>query len=638
MKDGYYLSTYIYIDELAHLLDVKIRHDQNIALFEKKGNVVELVHYWELERVTGLKKHANTFYNVKSAKRFINKLLKKYNCDISDMVEIWGTPQLSNNDRYLVTDITDNLTCHSIYHLYSAMLSDSEKFYKDNTLAFSVDAGPDAVLEIDANDRHFYAGAVVRNGEIKLSKVSSPGRLWSYCKRKFNIQEGTLMALATASNTAFIADYSEYMELTDKNSYGQAKLYVDSIYKLAVEAISKNELTLYTGLDERFTIKENLLSMVGKVIQRTSEKIMEKNIFYFIEEFNINPIEYNLSITGGFALNCPTNTYLMNKFNFKSFYTVPCVSDCGLSLGIGLYSFSKDFDVEFKLKNAYYGDEDTLENDDLNNEYLEFIKSIKEVNGDDFISDLEEHPIVWFNGRAEMGPRALGNRSILASPKTLKTTEILNNLKQREWWRPVAPIILNEYVGKYFNEKNESPYMLRVHSADNNSKENIPAVLHLDGTARIQTIDEANQPLLYKLIKYYGDTRGEYVICNTSLNDNNEPIINKIEEAFNFALRKNISVIYINGIRLELKNHDKYIDDKPKQRDLKEFNMFSITEKENLIDNLNPINLTKDEYCCYLENRNLFPDFKMEDKSSVRRVQMVYKMITTSYGEIFDRN
>lgn len=637
MRDGYYLSAFIFIDELSHLMDVKVRHDQNISLFHKKGDYIKLIHFWELERITGVKKHATTFYDLDSAIKFINKLLGRYNCTIDDMNEIWGTPQLATSKRYL---FNSDISCHSIYHLYSGMMSDSEKFYNDRIMAFSADAGPDAVIEHDASEKYFYSGAIVNNGNIEIRKISSPGRLWSYSKRKFGLQEGSLMALASASTATLLKDYSEVLELYAKDSYKQAQNYVDKITESCKKIIQSNDLTMFTGLDSRFSEEDNLISMVMKVVQRSSERIMDYNIECLRNEFNINTEEFYLSMTGGFALNCPTNTYLMEKYKFKGFITVPCVSDCGLSLGIGLYAFSKGESEKFRFKfeNAYYGDScDDLESVVALSEYTEFIESISEIKGDQFVKDIETYPVVWFNGRAEVGPRALGNRSIISGSRTNEMKDALNKIKQRQWWRPVAPIVLKEYTGVYFDRCEESPYMLQVYKVKEEKLSKLPAISHLDNSARIQTIDKNSQPLLYELIKHYGDHGGEYVVCNTSLNDINEPIINTIQEAFNFALRKNIGVIYANGKRIELKNHSDYKDTKPKMRDLSEFNLFDSISMEEKIKEINNENISKEEYTCYIENRHLFPEFDLTDKKSVRRLRMIYTMIKNDVGEVFDR-
>ena len=416
------------------------------------------------------------------------------------------------------------------------------------------------------------------------------------------------MALASASTTAFKYDYSEVLKLTDKNGYTMAKTYVDSITEKAESIIKENNLMLFTGLDPNFTTQDNLISMVAKEIQKSSYKIMDYNVELVRKKFNVRLEDTYLSMSGGFALNCPTNTHLLKKFKFKGFLAVPPVSDCGISLGIGLYSFYRGIGgrFEFKFERAYYGNlnkdfKEVIEVD----LYKPHIKLVSEINPEQFIKDLTEYPIVWINDRSEIGPRALGNRSILGDPTNIKTKDYLNVIKKREWWRPVAPIVLEEHVGYYFDRNDTSPYMLQVYDVKQDMLDKLPAILHIDNTARIQTINSQTNPTLYKLIKYFGENKGVNVICNTSLNDAGEPIIDSISQALNFALRKNIKVVYANEMRIELHNHHEFRESNPEKRDLTEFQLFNSEERKKMLQNLNKFNLSPEEYTCYIEKQAL---------------------------------
>src|SRR5699024_6119621 len=115
--------------------------------------------------------------------------------------------------------------------------------------------------------------------------------------------------------------------------------------------------------------------------------------------------------------NCPTNSYLMNKFSFKSFIAPPCVGDGGLSLGIGLYAFYKELGrISFTFKNAYYGENNDFSEISIRERYGKFIKSISTLEVEKAVNDITDYPVVWFNGRTEIGPRALGNRSLISDP------------------------------------------------------------------------------------------------------------------------------------------------------------------------------------------------------------------------------
>lgn len=183
-----------------------------------------------------------------------------------------------------------------------------------------------------------------------------------------------------------------------------------------------------------------------------------------------------------------------------------------------------------------------------------------------FTKDILNAPVVWFDGHAEIGPRALGHRSILADPCNPKSKILLNQYKQRQWWRPVAPIILFEELDTWFQDAFESPFMLNNFILRDEKVDMVPAIIHLDQTARVQTIDKSINENLYRCMKQYFDITGIPIICNTSLNDIGEPIVDTIEDALNFALRKKIEIVYINCVRVQLHNHESFFAKTPRKR------------------------------------------------------------------------
>ena len=242
---------------------------------------------------------------------------------------------------------------------------------------------------------------------------------------------------------------------------------------------------------------------------------------------------------------------------------------------------------EFTFKNAYYGDKDDFERFCSNHEFDEFIESITPFDPQQVVNDLEDGPLVWFDGGAEMGPRALGARSLIGDPRKMETKDRLNDIKLRQWWRPVAPIILKDCIEEWFEETFESPYMLHAVKIREEKRAEIPAILHEDNSARFQSIcKEDGQDRLYQVIEAFYKKTGVPIICNTSLNDKGEPIINRMDEAMNFALRKKIRIIYLNGNRVVLKNHEHYQKDKPLRRSYRAVTYHSKVERDALIRNI----------------------------------------------------
>ena len=162
-------------------------------------------------------------------------------------------------------------------------------------------------------------------------------------------------------------------------------------------------------------------------------------------------------------------------------------------------------------------------------------------------------PVAWADGRAEVGPRALGHRSLLADPRRSATKDRLNEVKQRQWWRPVAPIVLEDQVGEWFDGGRRSPSMLETFAVRAERRDQVPAIAHLDGTARVQTLAPSDDEALYRAIQAFSATTGVPMLCNTSLNDKGEPIVATASQALNFCLRKGIGVAYLGGRRVALR-------------------------------------------------------------------------------------
>ncbi len=250
----------------------------------------------------------------------------------------------------------------------------------------------------------------------------------------------------------------------------------------------------------------------------------------------------NMCLGGGVFLNSIVNKKIIDNTNIENLFIPPCCDDTGQALGNALFGFHHYFGNNkiIELNNAYLGrryeDKEIL--DVLNKNQKIFtlpyhVKATKIVfkKSSNIAKDtaklLANKKIIgWFQGGSEVGPRALGHRSILCAPYPIGMKETLNRrVKHRETFRPFAPSVLKEKVRDYFYINVSSPFMLFVAKAKEVAKKKAPATLHVDNTARIQTVDEKNNGLYYDLIKEFYKITGVPVILNTSFNDNNEPII-----------------------------------------------------------------------------------------------------------------
>ena len=548
---------------------------------------------------------------------------------LDDITEIWGTPLLDKGETYFSENDYRKLTYHSICHLFSGLLYDTANFYADSIIALAVDGGPDYVVDVDMTKKS-YAGSLSRSGEIlDVFPVYSPGMLWAEASKYFKLKEGTLMALASASSSTLWEDNYE-LPLYDSRPFNvEAYNFIDNIYKKVEKLSDADKGVLFSGYDDQFSIEDNNTSMVMKIIQKISIEIMELNLDTIIKKHNLNPAEYCLSITGGYALNCITNQHLMKKYKFKKFIAPPCVNDSGMSLGIGLHTFYKRMEkFDFILGTPFYGYSETYEKFiDENKECSKYISYIEPLDYKTAVQDIKNTPIVWFNGDAEIGPRALGNRSILADPTTVESKNRLNIIKQRQWWRPVAPIIAEEHINEWFDEAYLSPYMLHTFKINDQYLDLLPAISHLDSSARVQTVKESEYPVLHELLLHFKEETGLPLLCNTSLNDRGEPIINSIEETLNFALRKKIPVIYINTFRITINLDEEFRSSVPSPRYGFLWTKFhSFDEKEKMKKELNPFNLPNDVILHYLLNNTLYSEHDLTNEADVKFVTRHYKM------------
>lgn len=626
------MSVYSHISEMANLINIGLRDNHNMSLWKKSGSKVKLIHYWEFERLSGKKQHKFSFYDVDHARRVINDLLSEYHLSIDDMEEIIGTPGIATCDDYSSLEEFSEYTYHSIAHLFSGIMMDTNVFYNEDIIAIAADGGPDNVVDVAGRTKYFYSGIVSHKGKIDVYPIDSPGPLWVFMKYRYSMQEGSLMALGSASDSKYYISLEEcFDELQSIKRIGDINLSYNWFVNIAekVEAVTEqNAGVQFNYFDERFTMEENKISMVVKIVQSISIKLMEKNVEMLLREGNLSASNTYLTVVGGYALNCPTNAYLKDKYQFKGFMAPPCVSDTGMSLGIALYYFGKNEKIDFNLESAFWGHQ---ENDQSIysllqcDEFKPYVKSVAKVDVDQIVKDIIEHPIVWFDGRAEIGPRALGDRSIFADPRNPEHKVCLNEIKQRQWWRPVAPIVLEEEQEKWFENFYSSPFMLMAVKIKADQVNTVSAVAHLDNTARIQTINKNQKDsILYEIVSKFYEKTQVPMICNTSLNDKGEPIIDNSREALNFSLRKKISVIYLNQIRIELTDFENYSEQNPATRSAVFDCKLTDEEKKNRLEDLNPYNLTRAQLILYLNN----PELNVYDLKSEKDVKKLLRIFS----------
>src|SRR5580692_7171251 len=271
----------------------------------------------------------------------------------------------------------------------------------------------------------------------------------------------------------------------------------------------------------------------------------------------------SLCLAGGVAFNCLANGKIFDRSPFERVYVQPAAGDAGLSVGA---AFAVNHQVlgrprEFVMDHAAWGPEFSR------SDIVQAIDTFHGQGDDASITDVDEKTLLettakhlangkivgWFQGRVEWGPRALGQRSILADPRRPEMKDILNRrIKHREIFRPFAPSIIEEAVPEYFERSDPSPFMTFAYSVRPEKRAVIPAPTHVDGTARLQTVSRGANPLYWKLLRAVGDLTGVPVVLNTSFNDN-EPIVCRPEEALDCFRRTQMDVLVMGNFTIEKK-------------------------------------------------------------------------------------
>jgi carbamoyltransferase len=241
----------------------------------------------------------------------------------------------------------------------------------------------------------------------------------------------------------------------------------------------------------------------------------------------------NLCIAGGVALNCVANGRILREAGFDNVWIQPAAGDDGVAIGCAYYGHlallkqPRSYVMTHAYTGVAYKDEEVRAAADRKLVRVQTTTTLSSNICADTARLLSEgHVFGWFQGRSEIGPRALGNRSILADPRKPEMKDILNKrVKHRQAFRPFAPIVLAERVDEIFEGAEESPFMLLVKAVRPEWRDRIPAIVHVDGTARIQTVREDTNERLYRLLKEFEALTGVPVLLNTSLNVRGEPIV-----------------------------------------------------------------------------------------------------------------
>ncbi len=432
--------------------------------------------------------------------------------------------------------------------------------------------------------------AVGRGNKLDIKKEiqfpHSLGLLYSaftyYTGFKVNSGEYKLMGLAPYGKPIFQDKIRKLIDIKQDGSFRLNQKYFNYATGLTM---TNNKFHKLFGQNPRDPKNEKLTQFhmdIAASIQKITEEIIIKLARSLLDEYRIK----NLCLAGGVALNCVANGKILQEKIFDNIWIQPAAGDAGGSLGAALALWHLDQGNERKvdpgddMKGSYLGPE--FSQAQIECELKSIGAIFKTVDYENLINKTvnylnNEKAIGWFQGRMEFGPRALGGRSILGDPRSDKMQKNLNlKVKYRESFRPFAPSILKEDLSTWFNMDVESPYMLLVADISptkkikmtdeqekligidklNIKRSEIPAVTHVDYSARIQTVSKKRNKTYYDLIKKFKEKTGCPVIVNTSFNVRGEPIVNTPIDAFNCFMGTELDYLIIGNCILDKNNQD----------------------------------------------------------------------------------
>ena len=371
--------------------------------------------------------------------------------------------------------------------------------------------------------------------------------------------EYKVMGLAPYGNPIYVDKLRDVVELSDdglfKLNLKYFKHHKDGV-KMSWEGGEPDIESIYSDyMVEKFgpaRKREDELSQYHKDLAASVQRFCEELIFHILNHLHKKTGLDNLCIAGGVAQNSVANGKILQNTPFKNIYIPPAGHDAGTSMGSALFLYNQILKQKRALP-TYSGSlgshytESEIESY-LKSQNMKFEKYSDEVLYDKVTDCIINGGVVgWFQGRAEFGPRALGHRSIIADPRRADAKEILNlKIKRRESFRPFAPSILKEFVPDYFAHADNVPFMEKVYLIKENMRSTIPAVTHVDGTGRLQTVDKNFEPKYHALISAFNKKTGVPILLNTSFNEN-EPIVNSPRNALDCFLRTKMDMLVLEN-------------------------------------------------------------------------------------------
>ncbi len=419
---------------------------------------------------------------------------------------------------------------------------------------------------------------VGRGNKIEiLNEIRFPhslGLLYSaftyYLGFKVNSAEYKVMGLAPYGTPKYMKEMEELITIADDGSFKMNMQYFAYDYGLTM---TNKKFDKLFGAPPR--PPESPVTQREMDLAATVQKVTEDVVLKMCRNLHAQTGLDSLCMAGGVALNCVANGKIIRETPFKNIFVQPAAGDAGGALGVAALIWYSILDNPrtTPMPNSYLGPE--YSRDDIRKYLTENGVQYHELPYDDLLDRtaqlIDEQAVVgWFQGRMEFGPRALGNRSILADARNPANKDVVNmKIKFRESFRPFAPSVLAERASDWFELDQPSPYMLLVAPVREDHR-TIPSVTHIDGSARIQTVTRDQNAIYYDLIKRFEARTGCPVIINTSFNVRGEPIVMTPHDAYMCFMRTNMEYLVMDHFLLDKREM------KPLQDDVDWRNLFEL--------------------------------------------------------------
>ncbi len=363
-----------------------------------------------------------------------------------------------------------------------------------------------------------------------------------------NDAEYKVMGLAPYGQPVYLEKMRELIDLKDDGSFHLNMKYFTYEHG---QTMTRCEIEKFFGQPRR--TPESPLTEFHKDVARSLQALTEEMMLKIIRHAKMICPSKNLCLAGGVALNCVANGKILRSGLFKNIFIQPAAGDAGGALGVALLVWHRQFGgkrigrMEHTSLGTSYGEEQIIEC--LEAKKIPFEQLDDRTLVDTVATLLDKNCIVgWFQGRMEFGPRSLGNRSILGDARKTENWQRINRkIKFRESFRPFAPTVLAEHANEYFDLHCDSPFMLLVADVHPDKRSAIPAITHVDGTARIQTIRRNQNPRYEDLIEAFNTKTDCPVIINTSFNVQGEPIVESPDDALRCFLQTELDVLVLGN-------------------------------------------------------------------------------------------